>query len=282
MIMDINIKNKIIKYLSKNILAENLKYKNIYKDEECYLIGNGISLKWFDLKKFANKKSLVCNWMYLHNQFKYLNVVGDCATHPFLFYPFLTNPGDNKFGVNKIGKYMIESGKLDDRNYPVFSSISNYPVLKKYNNIAYLHRFDYLNDLNKIDMSGIFSLMSGSLEVLLGSAIYMGFKKINLVGMDRIFAPPYGPHFYEKGTQKIGRYDYDFRVKRYQSLFSDIEKLHNLEIRAILPSWGEYKSGKFIYYNELFECQEKYRENHDLVNPMKLKKLNDLGLRYSV
>ena len=69
------IKNKIIQKLAKNILEENIKYKNIFQDEECYLIGNGISLKWFDLNKFSNKRSLICTWMYLHNQIKYLKVV---------------------------------------------------------------------------------------------------------------------------------------------------------------------------------------------------------------
>ena len=39
---------------SKNLLKSNEKYKNIHEGETCYILGNGGSLKYFDLSVLSN------------------------------------------------------------------------------------------------------------------------------------------------------------------------------------------------------------------------------------
>ena len=44
-----------IKSLSKHLLKSNLDYKDLHKGEDCYIIGNGDSLKYYNLELFNNK-----------------------------------------------------------------------------------------------------------------------------------------------------------------------------------------------------------------------------------
>ena len=62
-----DIKNNVLFTLSKGILGKNKKFKNIHEGESCYIFGNGISLKDMDLKKFSDKTSIGCGYLFLHN-----------------------------------------------------------------------------------------------------------------------------------------------------------------------------------------------------------------------
>ena len=49
---------KILANISKPTLSKIHKYKDFHKKESCYLIGDGISLKWFDLSLFHDRVSI--------------------------------------------------------------------------------------------------------------------------------------------------------------------------------------------------------------------------------
>ena len=47
--------NFINKFFFK-LVSKNIKFKNKYLDQSCYIIGNGQSIKYLDLSKFSKKK----------------------------------------------------------------------------------------------------------------------------------------------------------------------------------------------------------------------------------
>ena len=49
--------NEILYKISKNILNGNSKFENLHKGESCYIIGNGSSIKYYDLEQFSGLSS---------------------------------------------------------------------------------------------------------------------------------------------------------------------------------------------------------------------------------
>ena len=52
------------------------KLKNKHLGEECYIFGDGVSLKYFNLNKFNDKPSIVSNNFIFHKHFNKLNNTG--------------------------------------------------------------------------------------------------------------------------------------------------------------------------------------------------------------
>ena len=63
----------LLKSASRPILRRIERYKNIHRGESCYLFGDGISIKYFDLNKFTNKISIPCGFLLFHNDFDVLH-----------------------------------------------------------------------------------------------------------------------------------------------------------------------------------------------------------------
>ena len=49
-----NVLKNLLVPVANPLLSKVHRYKNAYKGQSCYLIGGGISIKWFDLKEFSN------------------------------------------------------------------------------------------------------------------------------------------------------------------------------------------------------------------------------------
>jgi hypothetical protein len=273
--------NKILKALSNPILARNKNYKDIYTGEECYLFGNGISLKWFDLAKFSDKKSLTCGWLYLHKEFSKLHVVADIELHPFLFYPYWKNNYTLRWVRNPISSFLCNSGKFNC-NHPVFVSLTNYLALRNYPNVKYLHHFGEKNpDAGILDLAGTFSWMKGSLYGMLGIAAFMGFKKITLVGMDYLFDIVMLPHFYENGTGNREELDAEKRDGDLK-IFQQLKNKFDIDIELMLPREAISTHLPSVYYSDVFSVSENYRNNDVLVESKYLQEMSSLGLGYSI
>ena len=106
------------------ILKRNKKFYNLYKDKECYLFGNGSSIKYIDLSDFADKHSIVINWMFLHKDFKKLNIAADFTLHPYYFSPIYRSPFTKKISLAKPGNEMLNLGRFN-YDHPVFICESN-------------------------------------------------------------------------------------------------------------------------------------------------------------
>jgi len=45
------------------------KYRNIHKNETCYIFGDGPSVKWFDYNSFGNHIGFSCGRQIFHKDF---------------------------------------------------------------------------------------------------------------------------------------------------------------------------------------------------------------------
>jgi len=69
--------------LSKPYLSKINKYRNFYKNDDCYFFGNGVSLKWFEMQHFADKVSFGSSVLPFHNSFHNLDTHFIFLTEPF-------------------------------------------------------------------------------------------------------------------------------------------------------------------------------------------------------
>lgn len=259
------IKSKLIPIIANPILKKIQKFRNIHKGEECYLFGDGSSLKYFDLEKFSNKISIPCAALPLHKDFGYLNVPYAFQIETFWFYPYnkITIPPYNWL-PNEIQKlYHNVIKKRKDIHF--FLSLTNYPTIWE-KNVTYV--FDGWKDINlpKEHLGRLFNCYTGTIRSSIFLATYMGFSKVYLVGFDYTHKPAGILHWYEKGergTMELIDYQKDF--------FSVAQNFIDI-VSVTLDGKAEFL--KSITYKELTGIEPKFRENHELANNETLKVLS--------
>jgi len=263
-----NFKNKILKKVSKKILSRNQIFKNIHSGESCYLFGNGASIKFMDLSKFDDKPGLACTFLWLHKDFKKLDVRYYSTIAPFWFYPLRRHPTiKNNIKFN----YLAQMQKKILKDFPdlyFFTSLSNYLGLGG-KNVYYLHHFDEKLSDHSYDMTNNF-FFHGAIEALICQAIYMGFKKAYLVGFDYTHHPQRVGHFYEKGK---GALIYDDEYKR--EFFAWAKKY--IELVTITTENCSSKNMNYISYEDYTNSKEIYIENNELVKKKYLNLFHKIG-----
>tara|TARA_S200000501_G_scaffold276234_2_gene260117 strand:+ start:13395 stop:15179 length:1785 start_codon:yes stop_codon:yes gene_type:complete len=254
-----------------DVLARNKKFHNKYKNKECYIFGNGASIKYTDLADFRDKYSIVCTWMFLHKDFNKLNVVADYTLHPYYFGPMYRNPFTRKISLAKSGKEMINLGRFNYK-HPVFVCETNKRFLKK-ENIFYIKFKKGSNyNQNKFLLHEEFTMSQNSLYAGIGIAQYFGFKKVNLVGFDYITENSINGHFYEKSIGWEAN-------KALQDLDANFVKVikKNLDIQNI-----SVNNKKTIFFKNKIYKNPSYKENNKIVKNEYLSKINKLNLGYNI
>ena len=69
-------------------LEKNKKFQNIHSEEECYIFGNGASLKSMDFEMFSDKVSIGSNSLFLHKDFNKLDCRYYALPTSFLFHRY--------------------------------------------------------------------------------------------------------------------------------------------------------------------------------------------------
>ncbi len=271
----------LLNYLSRKILSINKKLYNIYKDETCYLFGNGYSIKFINLKHFKNLNVLCSGLNYLHKDFTNLKIVADFHIHPGIFSPVWKHPYTKKLTMkNRTREFLFKTNRIPEK-HNFFTSIYNYPFIKKKNNIFFLHNFKKEFQLDKIDPSSEFSLMFGSLYAMIGIGVYMGFKNFVFVGMDYLASKPKHGHFYEFGIRNkiIENKEYTSKVKTLTDFYSKNNncKFYFLSLNNQFSSIYEN-----LNYEKKFNTKEHYQENFEIIEPRILKDLSNIEFKYLI
>lgn len=270
------IKNSILQFISGGVRNRNKKFVGRHNGESCYIFGNGVSLKYFDLSNFSDRVGISCNNLFFHKDFNELNVKYYFAGHPFFYYPYWTNPYTRKRVKNRLGPLYRKKMQIHP-NVNYFVSLSNYFGLTG-ENIYYLHHFDKeFRNYSTCSLSGEFSAMSGALPAMLGMAIYMGFTDITLVGCDYSFYPQAIGHFFEAGT-----FGDSLRDEPTSKAFLSNAKRH-ATLRTVTPN--DSYSGHIlphISYMELTGSEPIYRENTTILTKPDLLSLNQSGMDYKI
>ncbi len=193
-----NLLKSFLPSLTKPILSKIHRYKDIHRGESCYLMGDGVSVKWFELTAFDDKVAIPCGFIPFHKDFDKLFVEYLILAEPWWFYPTIRTTELSK----SIIKNNIQMAYRDIINkYPekeFFLNLSNYPVLRQ-KNITYTFRDIYDKRLPVDFITRKINAFHGSLRTSILMAIYMGFDHCFLVGYDYTHVPSRSLHFYENG-----------------------------------------------------------------------------------
>jgi hypothetical protein len=263
------VKNLLKDYLAKVAkpqLSKIHKFKDLHKDEEGYFFGNGISIKWFDLKQFSNKVAIGCNFIPFHKSFNDLNIKYLMLSEPFWFYPKLwtknITSGNSQPKTMKAYRQIIQDNP--DKEFLV--NLSNILVLKS-NNVNYLFRDIKDPRLPPDFITNKINTFSGSFRLGIFMAIYMGFKHIYLVGCDYTHSKTRALHFYEKGQ------GFDYDLPPYEEEFLSIAK-EFIDITTItIDGKGEFLNS--LTYKDHTGCEPIFQENDQLVDKKYLEALNE-------
>lgn len=257
---------KLIFNLFQKKLNEVSKYRNLHFGEECILIGDGVSIKWFDLKDFSDKISITVGYIPFHNDFNALNCKYCLLVEPYWFYPLVkTSTSKKNYIYNKVQlKYREIIKKYPKKQF--FLNLSNLPVLRG-KNINYVF-FDLpQTDIVKEFYSSGINPFHGSFRASILMAIYMGFKKTYLVGFDYTHTPSRFLHWYEKGEGIIIEHE------DYQKDFLKIASKY-IEIITITVNEGVSNKVDYIKYKEFSNNECVYKENTEIISQDYLKALS--------
>ena len=252
-----NFSKDLLALITKPILTKVHKFKDIHAGESCYLIGGGISLKWFDLAAFSGKISLPLGFLPFHNYFHKLNAEYCVLPEPWWFYPFKkTTIGSKGYIKNSLQiAYRDVIKRHTDKEF--FLNLSNYPVLRD-ENITYLFRGLYDHRLSSSFITNRINAFHGSFRTAILLAIYMGFDHVYLVGCDYTHNPSRAHHWFEKGHGVF------FQNQDYQKDFFEIAS-EFISITSITLD-GASNFINSVTYKEHTGLEPMYKENIELLD----------------
>ena len=254
-----NFLKKILYKISEPILNRITSIKNNHEGESCYIFGDGISVKWFDLSLFSDKHVITLNKIIFHKQSNFLNLKYSLFLEPWYFYPYFWDRLDTKRwlkdDVHKLFRKFIKSRP----DVYFFTNLSNYPVLWD-SNIFFL--FQTIQDhesrfFEECYLSGQ-NIFKGSIQCAVSLAIYMGFKEIFLVGCDYTHEKSRNKHWFEKGEGVLAPHP------EYQKIFFNIASKY-IKITTITVE-GKGNVLPSITYSDFTGKQTLFKENKDLTD----------------
>jgi hypothetical protein len=231
--------------------------------QECYIFGDGISLKWMDLKQFADRPSILGNMMICHKDVSVLKALYCSIIDSFWFWTFCPF-GDGKNFYHTIHREYRKSINQNPATL-FFINYSNYPVARFANAIYvsrhYVPAFEHSNPFWDREDAHY-----GTLRFQLALAIFCGFRKAYLVGHDYTHLPSRSLHFYEKGEGILLGGKKNF-CREYLQYVNKHINLVTVTLDAVSDTLDS------ITYRELTGQEPQFHENTELVDKEKLLSL---------
>lgn len=164
------------------LLENNKEFKNIWNGKDCFVVGNGPSLKRQNLNLLSNKNVITVNLITKSESFKYMNPQFHFWNDERFFYE---DVADNTF-LKSMQDINTET------NHPyVFCPLSSVDFIKRHKmdkilNVRYFYPYYYFNEgFNKeIDFCKVVPCFETVVQEAIIFAIYAGAKRIYLIGCD--------------------------------------------------------------------------------------------------
>ena len=251
------------------LIGQNVKkLKNLHKNDTCYIFGDGVSLKWFDIGAFPKKPTFTLGLMPFHNEAESLDIRYSLCIEPRYFYKYYkVNSKPKKLWYNEIQKNLYRPYIRDNSNINFFVNLSNYPVLRKKNIFYTFYKIrDEDFEFQRHCILENENVYRGSLRAAIALAIYMGFQEIYLVGCDYTHSTAKSNHWYEKGEGILT--PHPGYLETYFKIAQNYTKLITVTLDqkgGVLPS---------ISYTNLTGKVPRYRENYELISRRNLVTLS--------
>lgn len=172
---------------SEEILKRNIDFKDKYKGNRCFIIGNGPSLKELDLSLLSNEYTFTVNQLPKSSQFESIRSNFHFWSDVRFFDIDANNSGDLAL-IETMKKVNTNSNKPC-----VFYELRAKEMVEKYqlDKILDIHYFSaiqftkerYLKK-DKIDFTKTVCNWPTVIQIVITAAIYMGFTEIYLLGLD--------------------------------------------------------------------------------------------------
>ena len=166
--------------------------RNQHLGQSCYIFGDGISLKYFDLKLFGNLPAIVTAKVPLHVEIGFLDAKYWVLPEPAFCWPTPWTPYSrtarrlhSPYRVRKLGIQPI----MHVTNFPFTFGSRSFFI------------FDDFYD-SSLDNSFVTRNTTGfkdTFTAAISTAIYLGFSQAYLVGFDYTHRPSRTGHWYENG-----------------------------------------------------------------------------------
>lgn len=256
----------LLREISAKPLSKITKFQKQFAGQKCYIFGDGVSLKWYDLENFSDRVSFVFSMMPYHPQFSCLDARFLFLVEPYWFYPkFVTDLviSDASMPVISADYRKRFFNKYPDKNFIL--NLSNYPIVRG-DNVFYV--FNQLPGVEKDPgfISNRIDGFYGSIRMSITLAIYFGFTEITLVGCDYTHGNARSHHWYEKG-EGVLKPQPDYHVDFFQMAqeYATLNTVTLDGVQSVVPA---------VKYKDLTGCDLHYRENNELLSEEILKILN--------
>jgi hypothetical protein len=239
------------------------KFSNRHRGETCYILGDGPSIKWFDLQSFTDHPAICCGMIPFHRDFPRLPVKYVSFVAPWIFLPKWLQPKlYHQFrSIAQEYRRLIRAR----RDLEFFVNLSNSPVLSG-PNVNYVYR-GFPEDRNETDAQlRRMRLFDGSFHATLALAYYMGFSKVYLLGFDAwTIQPARTLHWYELGEGEL------FEPTNFATDFLGLVG-RDMAIHTISAD-GFSSNVAHVSYRSFTGKEPHFRENYELIDPPNLRLL---------
>ena len=250
---------KFVLWLLSGSVKRNVRYKDMHKGEDVYIVGNGASLKYYDLSVLRDKKVITCGSMFAHKDFNNLSCEYYMVSHPGLFFPIWKHPYTHRITKNIVGLYYKRKMKEYRSNNIVYFT----PLINKLSFMPYDMNFLYTDSDSDLsfDASRNFNFNKGSFAYMLGLAAYMGAKNIYILGVDYAVQPKIHGHFYEKGETLV------FKKNNWSCDY--IDRIKSVASMCLVVPSDDFNSGcdiKSVTYEEHFDKKAEKKSHTSIVS----------------
>lgn len=249
---------KMVRMLFLPVLARNKVLRNIHAGESCYLICDGVSLKYYDLSKFGEFKAIVSAAVPLHKDFHFLDSRYYALPEPFLYWPAIKKGRFASLAARKSLQQIYSPFRLKPLGISSILSLTNLPFTLNSKSFYFMGDFcdkELPDHFVTKELDGF----SGTLNTMISYAIYMGFTRAYLIGCDYTHMPAMSGHWYEKGVGV----ETDMSTYLEEFLTRAGEQIQLIAVTPDATSKGLHL--EHISYLELTGSPAKFRENYELM-----------------
>ena len=228
------LKNTLMNSENKRLLADNHLLKNRHTGCRCFILGAGSSIKNQDIKKLKGEFVISVSNTFVHPDFAEINP-------KYHILPSLIESHGDTYPEEKFIAW-LKAMEASTNNAEMFFHIGDRAMIQKnglfHNRI--LHWFTHAhwngNFNTPINLARIPHVWSVS-ELALTVALYLGFDKIYLIGIDHdwfnglfvYFFDHKKEHVIQPDKNNLGNIDSEYQMRRHADIFRKYKYLYSIK-----------------------------------------------------
>lgn len=218
----------------KKLLAENILIRDRHQEERCFILGAGPSIIKQDLSRLRGEYVISVSNTFVHPDYHLF------SPKYHVLPPLLASHGH----LNPSEKWIPWLREMDQKTpeAEMFLHIGDQELISK-NNIfsnKVIHWCEYYKwdetPISQIDLSNLPSIWSVS-ELAIMTALYLGFEKIYLLGIDHdwfngplvYFYDPETQHAMRPDAERLSFADAEFQMRRHAKIFRKYKYLYAIK-----------------------------------------------------